>query len=409
MEVEDHKEPQKSIPKKEKAEAAELDHQSQQNENNQTMEHPSNESSNCSSKIFEIDNFDHLVSRSGKSSESNLKKKILTSEGNRVFSGVNIFSAFKSPDDYMIAEYGRGYALFVEGKLKKAERHWRWYIDLVFSPICGYCALEQQNKAVFLFDVRGESPPKKIIVGKTWTNTGTPNLILFPKNPKNMIIRLEGDQIGILDLEKEKLMTKYTHQTELISVVCSGRDLVIILKGLKHPEQAPPTHSRNYNNGFLVEVNKLKLGEDEELSVIEKFKSESKSDREKPLFLTLGPREKHLLISTTTTSSSRRSLTHILRMSSQRKLTYLTRIEFPTDRSFGCFQFHGYKKTKMIFSGVERMRQSRIFTVVYDFKSKKVALVRIVRTGLGTARRMTLFGSTLYGVDDYCKKFEVRV
>ena len=39
-----------------------------------------------------------------------------------MFAAINIFSAFKSKDDYMIVEYGLGYAIVVDGVLRRHDR-----------------------------------------------------------------------------------------------------------------------------------------------------------------------------------------------------------------------------------------------------------------------------------------------
>ena len=62
-----------------------------------------------------IENLTHLIRRSEKGFKCDYKKHA------EMFSSVNIFSAFKSPTDYMIVEYGQGYAIFVDGEIKKSE------------------------------------------------------------------------------------------------------------------------------------------------------------------------------------------------------------------------------------------------------------------------------------------------
>ena len=71
-------------------------------------------------KKSEIGKLNYLASRSKKSFKRDLKMRVDQLEGTSLFEGV--FSAFKSAKDYFIAEYGQGYAIFVDGKLKKAER-----------------------------------------------------------------------------------------------------------------------------------------------------------------------------------------------------------------------------------------------------------------------------------------------
>ena len=62
-----------------------------------------------------IENLTHLIRRSEEGFKCDYKKH------SEMFSSVNIFSAFKSSTDYMIAEYGQGYAIFVNGEIKKSE------------------------------------------------------------------------------------------------------------------------------------------------------------------------------------------------------------------------------------------------------------------------------------------------
>ena len=349
-------------------------------------------------KSHEIDNLINLSYRSGSIPQCNLKNKIVKSEGSQFFSGVNIFSAFKSKDDYMMVEYGRGYALFVDGKLKKAEGDRCHYIDLIYSPLGCYCTLDTSAFHLTLFDDRGEEPPKKIYVGATWSNTNTPNLLLFPQNVKKILVRLKSRRFSVVDLEKEELLFQGEHTDELISTVCSGKDFVVFLKEVKNKDS---------KYGFELEVNRLTKNV---LKPVDFFVLKRKKEtRERPLFLTLGPREKHLLVTTSSGSRYKSGWVHIMRLSSKRKLTYLTCVKLSASRIFGSFQFHGYMRTKMVFSGVVKKSHSRIFTVVYDFKTKKVALVRIIQTTMRTVRRMAALGSTLHGVDDHCKKFELRV
>ena len=73
-------------------------------------------------KNFEVERLAYLAYRSEDCFKSDLKKHVDQFNGARIFSGVNMFSAFKSTTDYFIAEFGRGYAIFVDGKLKNAER-----------------------------------------------------------------------------------------------------------------------------------------------------------------------------------------------------------------------------------------------------------------------------------------------
>ena len=72
------------------------------------------------SKDCEIDKLRYLASRKERSLKSDFVKHVTEFQGTPIFLWKDFFSAFKSPKDYFIAEFGEGYAIFVDGKLKKA-------------------------------------------------------------------------------------------------------------------------------------------------------------------------------------------------------------------------------------------------------------------------------------------------
>ena len=77
-----------------------------------------NNSIKTHSNPFEIQNLGPLLSRD--SSEQSFKRE--NEKPDKFFNAANIFSAFKSRKDYMIAECGNGYVIFVDGKLKKSDK-----------------------------------------------------------------------------------------------------------------------------------------------------------------------------------------------------------------------------------------------------------------------------------------------
>ena len=92
--------------------------ESTENQNDQEIE----KAMNLGLNDFEIEKLNFLVLRSENSLESDLKKHVEEYNRPRIPSKVSIFSAFKSTKDYFIAEYGAGYAIFVEGKMKERKQ-----------------------------------------------------------------------------------------------------------------------------------------------------------------------------------------------------------------------------------------------------------------------------------------------
>ena len=209
--------------------------------------------------------------------------------------------------------------------------------------------------------------------------------------------------MGVFCFKKREIIYHFLQILDLISVVCRGKNTFIFLKTAPHDALKKPLDCR-----FVLEVFKL------ENKLKDKFRMVNRRGFETPKFLTLGPRQEHLLVYTHDGTWKIDGRIYIFRLSSKGKLTYLSCIKFsseyyPNMGSFGCLKLHGYMKTKMIFSGLTSGRGVGLFTVVYDFRSKKVAIVRNLKIKLTTVRNLSLLGSSLHGVDDYFKKFEVRI
>ena len=280
------------------------------------------------------------------------------------------------------------------------------YCDAIYSPNGYYCALDRINFHLVLFDDQAESPPRQIYLDFSgrFSSIERPYLIHFPKNPQILLIRYKTYEMGVFCFKKGEFIYHLPKIENLTSVVCRGKNTFIFLKkAAKQPGEVRAVQCR-----FVLEVFKLKN------KVKDKFIMANRKQFEQPKLVTLGPRGEHLLVYTDDGAWRMDGRIYIFRLNSKGKLTYLSCIDFssrcePNLGQFNCLKFHSYMKTKMVFSGFSIGVDIGLFTVVYDFRSKKVVLVKFLKTKLSTVRNLSLIDSSLHGVDDYCKKFEVRI
>ena len=211
--------------------------------------------------------------------------------------------------------------------------------------------------------------------------------------------------MAVFILNRLEIMYQFTKPEKISSVVCSGTNLFIYLI-------EPPPPDRPYSEDprqckFVLEVVELKS------KVKDRFRMVNRRRYEHPKLLAVGPSEKHLLVYTSESEGRVDGWIYIFRMSSKGKLSYQSCIDIMNFEhqleNLSCLNFHGYMKTKFIFSGFTAGSGIGLFTVVYDFRSKKVLLVRLLKTRLSTVRNLSLLGTCLHGVDDHCKKFELRI
>ena len=165
------------------------------------------------------------------------------------------------------------------------------------------------------------------------------------------------------------------------------------------------------NTGFSLQIFKLKNNAEK----IEYFKNKNfrfeGAKQERPISMAICPREEYLMVSTRVVGVKKLGKISIFRLDSKLKLRWLTSINLCLSQhySIDLVKFHGYLKTKFIFSGFVGNGNGPILTIVFDFKNKKVALAKELKNKLHTVRRLTLLGSTIYGVDDYIRKFELSL
>ena len=366
-----------------------------------------------SAKDFEIENLNYLAFRSEESLQSDLKKHVEEFMGVPIFSKINMFSAFKSTTDYFIAEFRVGYAIFVNRTLKTAKRDKRGYCDVIYSSKGYYCCLDKDKSSFLIFDEQAKDPPKIFgldLLGRFSPIEGIPYLIPFPGNQNIILIKINQQDLAIFSLRKEKVIYQFEKIEEFVSVVCRGRNTFIFLR--KSALQDSSSARNNAKNGlleckFVLEVLKLKN------EIKDRFRMVNRRRHQMPKLLALGPREEHLLVTTMNDDREGLGWIYLFKLSTKGCLTYLSCIDFSNSgaelEDFSCLKFHGFFKTKMIFSGFSSGRDIDIFTVVYDIRSKKVALARFLKTKLSTVRNLSLLGSSLYGFDDHCRRFEVRI
>ena len=200
--------------------------------------------------------------------------------------------------------------------------------------------------------------------------------------------------------------------------VCSTFNLVILLKNQR---------IRTSTNRQTFEINRIRRGFSLEVYYLNprlsgmKFllskKFRNQLNHEAARSIVLSPREDHILVSSVVISDLDGGLPEklgrivIFRMDPSAKLHFLSSINLSQYELSGLrhLKFHGYVKTKFVFSGLTLNSGSTLFTFVYDFEVKKVVLVKKVRTALDKVRRVSRIGSSLVGVDDYCKRFEIKM
>ena len=263
-----------------------------------------------------------------------------------------------------------------------------------------------------LYDDRGEYDPKvlKFSDGRYLMDKSALKLQISSKNHNNLFFYSKYN-IGCLDIEKQR--EKFHESIEYQAVdtaICSKKSLVIMLKYIIKIDEAGNIVERGIT-GFCLETHKLRNNAEK----IEFFQSKNfryEGDKqEKPVSMTICPREEHLLVSTRIVGVRKIKKISIFRIDSKLRLRWLRSINLCISQysSIERVKFHCYLKTKFIFSGFVGKGKGPILNVVFDFKNRKVVLVKELKTKLHIVRRLTLLGSTIYGVDDYIRKFELSL
>ena len=285
---------------------------------------------------------------------------------------------------------------------------------MIHSSTGYYYALDKRSNCLIIFDDEGTGQTSISTPGSFSSISGIPYLAPFPKSSDKILIRFHSDTVGVLSLEDKDFICQHKSDNYIKSAVCCGKGTIILLEEKKtsyfdYHRHRPSELDQESSEKFKMQFAHLKGKEFSYNSY--NFSMVNSREGETPKFLTLGPNEKHLLVSTMKNHWGKIGWIYIFRLSSDYKPTYLSCVDF-SESGFGMFgslNFHGYKKTKLILSGFTLGSESKLYTVVYDFESKKVVLVRNLRTKISSVRNLSLLGSSLYGVDDYCKKFELRI
>ena len=208
-------------------------------------------------------------------------------------------------------------------------------------------------------------------------------------------------KFGICDLKKQEYIFESDQTERFKDICCFGKDVLLFLK----PKNKPIFDNfegriRTKGEGFTLSSHKLDL-KSKNFNLIQKFKFLEKSVIEWPVLLALDPRQKHLIVVTSKSEFGELGRFMIFRIDSRARFTFLTCLDFSKKlpSRFNCVQFHGFFKTKLIFSvsckpssyvqfntDLPFVKGNRFYTVLYDFRNKKKAMVRCLASKLNIVR-----------------------